>query len=363
MKHLYITADKVGTPTGGGVVTYNEVQALKEMGTVLVLSADNVELPDDPFGKDLALRDAIQNAMNEGQLGAGGIVHFYSGSNSECVRFLNNCDTPPAFITHTVAAHSKEESQKAHEELGIPFNYPHLTDPDIWDRYVWGIRHCDHLIVPSICSREACDDYKLRPRGGITVIPHGTLIPSTYRKDPPGRFTVGYMGAVGPDKGVFFLLKAWKEWEGSKDSTLVLAGVHSRQLIPIVDLMGLNNVHIAGWVRDVSDFYNQLSVYVQPSITEGFGIEVVEAYAHGVPVLCSSGAGARDCVSLERCFKARDTQALAGLLERERGTSLEDQGIIRTGYRLWSERFSWENIRKQYVRLWTEKLKAWNEGR
>ena len=59
MKFLYVTADRIGTPTGGGAVTFNELEALKILGPVDVFSADNVELPDDPFGKDLALLKAI----------------------------------------------------------------------------------------------------------------------------------------------------------------------------------------------------------------------------------------------------------------------------------------------------------------
>jgi len=41
---------------------------------------------------------------------------------------------------------------------------------------------------------------------------------------------------------------------------------------------------ILGFVENLVDFYKQISVYIQPSITEGFGITPLEAMAYGRPV-------------------------------------------------------------------------------
>jgi len=42
----------------------------------------------------------------------------------------------------------------------------------------------------------------------VEVIPHGTTIPKEV-KPLPSDYTVGYLGALGPDKGVLYLILAW----------------------------------------------------------------------------------------------------------------------------------------------------------
>lgn len=54
-----------------------------------------------------------------------------------------------------------------------------------------------------------------------------------------------------------------------------------------------------GRIPNVEDFFERISVYIQPSVTEGFGLPVIEAMASGRPVIVSEGAGAADAVLSE----------------------------------------------------------------
>ena len=49
-------------------------------------------------------------------------------------------------------------------------------------------------------------------------------------------------------------------------------------------------------VDNVGKMYNSCSVYVQPSVTEGFGIPVLEAMAYARPVIVTEGAGVYELV-------------------------------------------------------------------
>jgi glycosyltransferase involved in cell wall biosynthesis len=168
----------------------------------------------------------------------------------------------------------------------------------------------------------------------------------------PRRFTVGYLGAYGPDKGVRYLLAAWKQLN-YKDAVLRLAGRDSTcaWVRSLVRNVGGGAVELVGWVDDVADFYGSLSLYVQPSATEGFGIEVLEAMAHGRAVLCSSGAGAADVTGSEhQRFTARDVDELAGLIDDARTIySLPDYGEQN---RELAANYSWDKIRARYAELW-----------
>ena len=174
----------------------------------------------------------------------------------------------------------------------------------------------------------------------------------------PKTFTVGYLGAVGADKGLRYLMEAWRKLN-YKDALLVIAGRDSTSPF-VTDFLwprfGGGNVHFMGWVKDVADFYNQVSVVVQPSVSEGFGIEVLEAMAHGRPVICSNGAGAVDVVGPRDnvVFTAGDVDGLVGLIDQMKTVAhLEEYGRQN---RERAKELTWAKIRERYKVLWRELL-------
>ncbi|MBA7653880.1 Sucrose synthase [subsurface metagenome] len=110
-----------------------------------------------------------------------------------------------------------------------------------------------------------------------------------------------------------------------------------------------------GRVPNVSDVYNACSVYVQPSVVEGFGIEVLEAMAHGRPVIASEGAGASDLVddSIGFVVPIRSPEAIAERLNLLK--SMPHYGLMQMGQRARrkAKNYTWEKIRKRYAKLWS----------
>lgn len=344
--NLYLTADQIGTPTGGGVVTYHELEALKSLGNTKCFHRDNLgAITEDPWGWD---RNALHLCHTENVfLDLPKLLHVYAGTFSDTVRELKSRGT---IVTYTAAAHDIKESRREHEELGIPYNYPHITDPELWKRYVAGYLEANCLICPSVHSANVMRGFGYEKR--IVIIPHGCDFPKTVVPQPK-RFTVGYLGSYGPDKGVRYLLEAWKKLN-YKDATLLLAGRDStsdfvtKYLIP---RFGGGNIELMGWVNNVSDFYNRISVYCQPSVTEGFGIEVLEAMAYERVVICSQGAGACDLVPLAFGFPACDVDLLIEQIE-----DCKKCRFPGTNFRKIAENYTWDKIRQMYITLWKELL-------
>lgn len=358
MTLLYVTADTIGAASGGGLVTRHESEALREVGSARVLDRayydacpqGYLDVSDgrEPWKYDNWSRYNFYTGFIRGDMPR--LAHFYAGTWSKTIEVLkaHSCK-----VTYTAAAHDVALSRREHEALGLPYDYPHLIDPDQWQRYLAGYQAADVLICPSQHSANVMRGFGCTQR--IEVIPHGVDLPAPEAVRPaPAIFTLGYLGAVGPDKGLRYLLQAWKRL-AYKDAVLVLAGRDSTSpfVRQLYDQFGGGNVHFRGWVNSVTDFYNSISAYCQPSVTEGFGIEVIEALAHRRPVLCSTGAGAADVVPQVCRYEATDVDALCDLIDSMK----QSAELLTLSCR--QERiapYTWDKVRARYQGVWKELL-------
>lgn len=363
MRTLYVTADEVGTPTGGGVVTKHEDQALCDISSDhSTLSRDEllswkkeVDIgAEEPWAWD---HRAVRYLSNHPEYQPH-LAHFYAGTFGATVAELKARGTK---VAYTIAAHDRALSKQAHEELGLPFPYPHLVEEPLWQKYIEGYRLADVIVCPSSVAaatvRAYGEDFNNKR---IEVIPHGCAIPDILAPYP-NKFVVGYLGSFGADKGVRYLLEAWKSLN-YPDAELVLAGRDSTGPMAkyLLERYGGGNVKCMGWVDRVETFYNALSLYVQPSVTEGFGIEVIEAMAHGRPVLCSLTAGAQDAAMQAFRFKATDVGELRTKIDIVRSMcERRKDGIVTVGNNDWrevwrrrAEPYAWNKVRRQYQALW-----------
>lgn len=329
---LYVTSDKIGDQTGGGIVTAHELEALQTLGPVDVI---NTQSTLDPFmsEKNIQISDFSKYKL----------AHFYAGTCPELVKKLKENGVK---VTYTVAAHDVDLSREEFQNLGMSFNFAHLNDPILFDKYVGGYRDADVVISPSTAAEKINKKYGCK---STTVIPHGCHLMSS--KAPPKVFNVGYLGQIGPDKGLRYLIEAWAMLN-YKDSILNLAGRHTPELIGLLRHFNKGNTIVWGWVKSVEDFYNACSIYVQPSVTEGFGIEVLEAISCNRPVIVSDGAGAADCVG--NCgfvFEKRNVKQLADYIDKlKKENDLRNE--MSKNCRQQVQKYTWDVVKQQYISLW-----------
>lgn len=103
-----------------------------------------------------------------------------------------------------------------------------------------------------------------------------------------------YIGTIEPRKNLAQLLKDWKWIKHSFPwLELVIAGSPAANFAPIQPLFEQAGLRLLGYVpdADLSALYSGARVFILPSLTEGFGLTVLEAMACGTPVIASK-AGA-----------------------------------------------------------------------
>ncbi len=110
----------------------------------------------------------------------------------------------------------------------------------------------------------------------------------------------GFVGRLSGEKGVEFLVRAAPLLPAGLPWKLLLVGdgPERQPLVELVNQLGLGaRVVFAGFQRDALAWYPAMDAFVLPSITEGTPLALLEAMAHGVPVIATAVGGVPAVVS------------------------------------------------------------------
>lgn len=74
-----------------------------------------------------------------------------------------------------------------------------------------------------------------------------------------------------------------------------------------------NKITFIGNISNIPEFLFSLDIYIQPSVTEGFPLSVLEAMASGLPIICSDAGGLKEMIHHNETgiiYKSGDLSAL-----------------------------------------------------
>ncbi len=155
---------------------------------------------------------------------------------------------------------------------------------------------CSSTATLEHCKEVGFDTGKLRlVHQGVDLAPapddEAARVRAKY--ELAGRFVL-WVGTIEPRKNLPALLRAWK---GVKtDAELVLVGPRGWNEDLDQLIRGAERVRALGFVDglDLPGLYKASSVFVFPSLLEGFGLPVLEAMAQGTPVITSKGTSTEE---------------------------------------------------------------------
>ena len=175
----------------------------------------------------------------------------------------------------------------------------------------------DYICVPSDFVRKSFIDQKVDAHKLIQV-PYGVDLKTfCVRAKPDRTFRVVFAGEVSLQKGIPYLLEAVSMLK-IKNMELVLIGAIARESLPFIKKYAGRVVHHGKVSRAAMPCrYSDASVFVLPSIQDGFGMVILEAMASGIPVIVSEHTAGRDIVreGIDGfVVPIRDPQAIAAKL-------------------------------------------------
>jgi len=158
-----------------------------------------------------------------------------------------------------------------------------------------------------------------------------------------------YLGTIEPRKNLPVLIKSYKQIaDDGTDYKLVLVGKYGwmyQEVLALIDDLDLQDmVCLTGYVsqEDLPVVYNLASLFVYPTIYEGFGLPALEAMACGVPVITTRVASLPEIVGdAGLLIPVNDTDALYEAMNQVLEDTALREKLIHDGLAR-SKLFSWE---------------------
>lgn len=180
------------------------------------------------------------------------------------------------------------------------------------------------------------------------------------REELPDQFLL-HVGTLQPRKNLLVLLEALAQIK-RPDLLLVFIGGkgwYYDEIFARVKALNLaEQVRFTGYVADetLPLWYNAATIFVFPSVYEGFGMPVLEAIACGTPVIAAETSSIPEVVgSAARLFAPHDVSALAEHIE----TMLDNPGdmaAMRAHGLEQARHFSWANSAQHMTTIYEETL-------
>lgn len=169
------------------------------------------------------------------------------------------------------------------------------TSPDY--KFKWNVKWLKRLtykksdtFIAQTAVAASWNVTKFKNQLNIVVIPN-QVREVTVDKDANKEKVILYVGRFAWEKNPEALIKAYSKIENKQGWKLVMLG-DGPQLNEMVNLsasFGLENeIEFKGQVKEVDYYFSRASIYVLPSVLEGFPNALCEAMAFGLPCITSN---------------------------------------------------------------------------
>jgi len=232
-----------------------------------------------------------------------------------------------------------------------PFLYPDETSSEIVATHAarmgWVIKECDKIICVS--QNTANDMSKLFPKTKPRLVVIPEALPSRFILKPSYSYTYSYILAVGarqPRKNISLLISAFLKHRPSEK--LIIIGEYP-QTPPD------QSVVFTGYVSD-QELVNYLagaSCFVYPSLYEGFGLPILGAFHHRVPVACSDIAVFHETAgSAAAYFDPLDEESIASGIS----SAIKNKKSLITAGTKQLAKFSWSHTAEETMKVYKSVL-------
>lgn len=250
----------------------------------------------------------------------------------------------------------------------IPIKFPDKFPRGIRGEVKWQIQRlalkgATRIIADSQSSKQDIMTFTGVNKRNITCVylaPDPEIVAGAKESKERERYFI-YVGDLNWNKNIYGLLEGFSRVKARVNLVVVGRAFLGKNLSEAVAVrerikkLGLDaSVKFVGGVSDaeLGALYASSIGCVLPSFYEGFGLPVLEAMACGTPVICARGSSLDEIAGPALRVDAKDPMSIAEKLStlvdlsQRRRKELVDRG------REWSEKFTWEAVARETVRVY-----------
>jgi glycosyltransferase involved in cell wall biosynthesis len=197
--------------------------------------------------------------------------------------------------------HQKMERQLLEEEADIVgLKMEEFFAPDwIIEKEDREFNAADYVIVLSNAAKKSLVDAGINSEK-IFINQCGVDLKNFYPLVKQDKiFRIIYCGGVIPRKGVHYLVKAFSELKLPNAELCIIGNRTYSFFVDFLHQYDLSNVRFIDPVpqNELVKIYSQGSMFILPSVADGFGMVVPQAMACGLPAVVSENVGASDIIT------------------------------------------------------------------
>ncbi len=175
-------------------------------------------------------------------------------------------------------------------------------------------------------------------------------------------FIIGCTARLSGEKNLLELVKSMKlvRNNGIKVKLVILGeGRLKRDLLVLASELGLHDyVMLPGFVDNAKDYLQLYDLYVQPSLTEGTPISVLEAMSYGVPLMVTAVGGMAAITKEHAAWECGiDSKSIATSLNLLTITPTLRQNLVSRASDLYEREYSSKAMTQKYLELYNRVLK------
>lgn len=226
---------------------------------------------------------------------------LFQGATGQCLHSFKRARQLGArLVLDVVTTHVDDFAAQQERECAL-FGIRGTVHPRLRKRMILEYEAADLIRVMSHHAQRTLAERGVDPEKILVVPPPLSLDDFTASSLDHSTFRVCYVGLLEPWKGFHYLIEAFSALNLPDSALDLWGGSGSRPVTRYLeDQMARNpSIHlIPAEVRTIgyARVYGESSVFVSPSLADGFGYVVAEAMASGIPVIVTSSTGAADVV-------------------------------------------------------------------
>lgn len=223
------------------------------------------------------------------------------------------------------------------------------------------VKDADRIIAISQCTKKDIEDICEVGENKIDVVYNGGVdkykqkidsnkideILLNYKIDNKFFF---YIGTIEPRKNIETIIKAFEKYENNEKEYLVIAGGLGwkyKKILKKIEYSSVKkNIKLLGYVTNEEKYalFSRTMAFIFPSHYEGFGLPIIEAMSHGVPIITAKNSCLQE-IGGDVAYYLEDENDYSGLsklmkkcseLDKNELININQRGIKR------ADSFTWE---------------------